>query len=200
MATASSLFLASSNPGKVREFTSAAADLGISVKALPAIDSLPSCEENGATFEANARKKAAHYSTYCDALLFADDSGLCVDSLGGAPGVRSARYAGEGSDDVTNNQKLLTKMRGLTGAQRKAHYVCVIALARGGHVRLTTEGRVDGLILQTPRGAGGFGYDPLFLYPPLGKTFAELTADEKFGVSHRGQAFRRLLEYVARRG
>ncbi|HEV2494398.1 MAG TPA: RdgB/HAM1 family non-canonical purine NTP pyrophosphatase [Terriglobia bacterium] len=200
MATARTLYLASSNPGKVREFTTAAAESGVSVEPLPGIDGLPPCLEDGATFEANARKKAAHYSAYTGALVFADDSGLCVDALGSAPGVRSARYAGPHADDTANNRKLLTEMRGLTGPQRKAHYVCAIALAQRGRVLVTTQGRVDGLILESPRGAGGFGYDPLFLYLPLGKTFAELTADEKFGISHRGEAFRRLLDYLATPG
>jgi XTP/dITP diphosphohydrolase len=200
LATARTLYLASSNPGKVREFTAAASEFGVSVEPLPGINSLPSCAENGATFEANARKKAAHYSAYLDGLVFADDSGLCVDALGGAPGVHSARYAGSHAGDDANNRKLLAEMRGLTGPKRKAHYVCVIALAQGGQALVTTEGRVGGLILEAPRGRGGFGYDPYFLYPPLNQTFAELSADEKFRVSHRGEAFRRLLEYLATQG
>jgi len=197
LATTPTLYLASSNPGKIREFAGAAATLGVPIEPVPGIAKLPACLEDGATFEANARKKAVHYSTYLDALVFADDSGLCVDRLGGVPGVRSARYAGASADDARNNQKLLAEMHGLIGDERQAHYICVIALARNGRVLVTPEGRVDGLILESPRGAGGFGYDPLFFYPPLGKTFAELTAGEKFGVSHRGEAFRRLLGYLS---
>lgn len=197
MATAPTLYLASTNPAKVCEFAGAAATFGVSVEPMPGMAELPACLEDGATFEANARKKAVHYSAYLDVLVFADDSGLCVDRLGGVPGVRSARYAGSSADDATNNQKLLAEMRGLIGDERKAHYICVIALARNGRVLVATEGRVDGFILESPRGAGGFGYDPLFFYPPLGKTFAELTAEEKFGVSHRGSAFRRLLAYLS---
>ena len=187
------LYFASTNPGKLREFQQAAAESGIPVEPLPGIEQLPACVEDGSTFEENARKKAAHYSSYSDGFVFADDSGLCVDALDGAPGVRSARFAGPDADDDANNQKLLAEMRGRPGSRRSAHYVCVIALARRGRVLAVVEGRADGSILEQPRGTGGFGYDPLFLYPPLGKTFAELTAEEKLCVSHRGKAFRQLL-------
>jgi XTP/dITP diphosphohydrolase len=197
LTTARTLYLASGNPGKLREYRLAAEEFHLPVEPLPGIGSLPPCVEDGATFESNARKKAVHYSSFREGLVFADDSGLCVDALGGAPGIHSARYSGPDADDVTNNQKLLTEMYGLTGPQRTAHYVCVIALAQGGRVLVTTEGRVDGLILEEPRGAAGFGYDPLFLYPPVDKTFAELCSDEKFRISHRGRAFRRLLDYLA---
>ncbi len=190
------LYLASTNPGKLREFQQAASESGISVEPLPGIENFPACIEDGRTFEENARKKAAHFSSYSDGFVFADDSGLCVDALDGAPGVRSARFAGGGADDRANNQKLLAEMRGLSGSRRTAHYVCVIALGRDGRIWAVAEGRVDGSILEEPRGAGGFGYDPLFFYPPLRKTFAELTAEEKFRVSHRGKAFRKLVQYL----
>ncbi len=192
----SSLYLASANPGKLREFQEAARARGITVEAVPAIDGLPACAEDGATFEANARKKALHYSAYCQGLVFADDSGICVDALGGAPGVYSARFAGPGADDEANNAKLLAELRPFSAAGRAAHYVCVIALARRGRILTVTEGRADGIILDAPRGSGGFGYDPLFLYPPLGSSFAELTPEQKFEVSHRGAAFRKLLDYL----
>ena len=188
--------MASANPGKLREFQEAARDHGIAVKAVPAIASLPACVEDGATFEANARKKALHYSTQCAGLVFADDSGLCVEALDGAPGVYSARFAGPKADDAANNDRLIAELGSFSFPERAAHYVCVIALAASGEILAVTEGRVDGIILDAPRGSGGFGYDPLFLYPPFGRSFAELTPGEKFGISHRGAAFRKLLGYL----
>jgi len=199
------LFLASANLGKLREFRTAAAARGIALEPVPGIDTLPPCIEDGATFEANARQKALHYSASVDGPVFADDSGICVDALGGAPGIHSARWAGPAADDRANNQKLLAELRlleadkgtaGRAPTSRAAHYVCVIVLAEGGQIRTVVEGRVDGIIIDTARGSGGFGYDPYFLYPPLGKTFAELTPEEKFAVSHRGEAFRNLLDWL----
>ncbi len=203
------LYLASANPGKLREFRAAAADREIALEAVPGIESLPPCVEDGATFEANARKKALHYSAYVDGPVFADDSGICVDALGGAPGILSARFAGPEADDAANNQKLLAELRrvetsGSSAGQaqdpaatgRAAHYVCVIALATRGRIVTVVEGRADGIIIDAPRGSGGFGYDPHFFYPPLCKTFAELTPEEKSAVSHRGKAFRKLLDFL----
>jgi XTP/dITP diphosphohydrolase len=210
-----SLLLASSNPGKLREFCAAAAERGVTVDVLPGIAELPGCLEDGLTFEENARKKAAHYSRYSPGRVFADDSGLCVDALGGAPGVYSARFAGPQATDTQNNERLLREIhqvearRGAREAATKgchhesyraAHYICVIALAEAGKVLTVVEGRADGLIIDHPRGTGGFGYDPHFLYPPLGKTFAEILPREKFGASHRGAAFRKLLDYLGARG
>jgi XTP/dITP diphosphohydrolase len=207
------LYLASANPGKLCEFRAAAAARRIALEAVPAIDTLPPCVEDGATFEANARQKALHYSAYVDGPVFADDSGICVDALGGAPGTLSARFAGPEADDAANNQKLLAELRRVetsgsnagraqesAPAGRAAHYVCVIALAECGRVLTVVEGRADGIIIDTPRGSGGFGYDPYFFYPPLGRTFAELSPEEKFAVSHRGEAFRKLLDYLSGRG
>jgi len=199
------LYLASANPGKVRELRAAAQAHGILLEAVPGIQPLPPCVEDGPTFEANARKKARHYSTFTSGLVFADDSGISVEALGGAPGVRSARFAGPEADDAANNQKLLAELRHVEAASvaragvlpnRAAHYVCVIVLAQKGRVLTTVEGRADGTIIDTPRGSGGFGYDPYFFFPPLGKTFAEITPEEKFTVSHRGAAFRKLLDYL----
>jgi XTP/dITP diphosphohydrolase len=211
----SPLYLASANPGKLREFRAAALDRGIPVEPLPRIESLPACIEDGRTFEVNARKKALHYSAYVQGTVFADDSGICVDALGGAPGVFSARFAGPSATDDENNRKLLEELRRVDEELRRletmieersegeykpirrtAHYICVIALAQCGQILCFTEGRADGVILDDPRGTGGFGYDPYFFYPPLGRTFAELKPDEKFAVSHRGQAFRKLLDLV----
>ncbi len=210
------LYLASTNPGKLREFRLAANARGIAVEPLPGIQDLPPCVEDGDTFEANAVKKALHYAALTRGLVFADDSGISVGALGGAPGVFSARFAGPQATDVENNQKLLRELAKV--AERKqqsprmlasaspsngflARYVCVIALADDSKIRHIAYGEAAGLIIETARGAGGFGYDPYFFYPPLGRTFAELSADEKFAVSHRGIAFRKLLDaLVAREG
>lgn len=201
------LYLASSNPGKLREFRGAALAFGIEVESVPGIEQLPPCVEDGDTFEANARKKALYYSAYVDGLVFADDSGICVDALASAPGVYSARYSGPDATDESNNQKLLAELHCLeklgnpsVGCGRAAHYVCVIALARRNQILVIVEDRADGLIIDTPRGAGGFGYDPYFLFPPLGRTFAEITPEAKFQVSHRGKAFFRLLEHLRQQG
>ena len=188
------LFLASTNPGKLREFRSAALASGIAVEALPGIAELPDCDEDGQTFEENARKKAVHYSRCTDGLVVADDSGIAVDA-----------------SDAANNAKLIEELRRVavdrapraTGPAASplpaAHYVCVIALARREQVLAVTEGHADGVILDEPRGSGGFGYDPYFFYPPLGRTFAELNPEEKFAVSHRGTAFRSLLSLLRER-
>jgi len=179
------------------------------VEVIPGFEKLPPCLEDGRTFEENARQKALHYSPYAPGLVFADDSGISVEALGGAPGVYSARFAGPAASDAANNEKLLQELQELhqrdadlpaRGAsrpgERAAHYFCVI---ERGKILTVVEGRADGLILGQPRGAGGFGYDPLFFYPPLGRTFAELSPEEKFAVSHRGEAFRKLLDFLKRR-
>jgi XTP/dITP diphosphohydrolase len=210
-----SLYLASSNPGKLREFREAAAARGITAEALPRFEELPVCVEDGATFEENACAKALHYSRNFDGLVFADDSGILVDALGGAPGIYSARFAGPDATDKQNNALLLAELRrveaewrtraGTTARprapfDRAAHYECVIALAQHGQALAVVEGRVEGVIIDEPRGTGGFGYDPYFFFPPLGKTFAEITPEEKFAVSHRGAAFRKLLDYLCNSG
>jgi XTP/dITP diphosphohydrolase len=192
------LYLASANPGKLREFQAAARPLGVEVRTLPGFCQLAPCVEDEETFEANARKKARYYSAFTDGLVFADDSGICVDVLGGAPGVYSARFAGPNATDEENNRRLLEEIRRLQPASHPpaAHYVCVIALALRGQIQTVVEGRADGVILNEPRGSGGFGYDPYFYFPPLDKTFSELKTEDKFIVSHRGASFRRLLDYL----
>lgn len=192
------VLIATSNPGKLRDFAGAALAHGIEIRGLPDFDAVPEPVEDQPTFEANARKKAEHYSRFApDELVLADDSGLAVDALEGAPGVHSARYANGAAagnaPDEANNAKLLRQMRGRT--DRAAAFICVVAAARDGQTLATFRGDARGVLLEAPRGAGGFGYDPLFLCPSLGKTFAELDPPEKAKVSHRGQAFRRFLEW-----
>jgi XTP/dITP diphosphohydrolase len=195
------VLIATSNQGKLRDFAGAAAAHDITVAALPDFDSLPSVSEDGATFEANARAKAEHYSRWAPGqIVLADDSGLEVDALGGAPGVRSARYAAnraEGNaDDRANNARLLRELAHV--ADRSARFVCVIAAACDGRTLAIFRGEAEGRVLEEPRGCGGFGYDPLFYFPALGKTFAELTPEEKATVSHRGAAFHKFLEWYER--
>ncbi len=191
------LFLASSNPGKLAEYRAlaptSASLLAVELALLPGFDELPAFEENAPTFAENAAGKALYYSRQRDGLVFADDSGLVVHGLGGAPGVHSARYAGPLAINSQKIEKLLGEMRGKTGAERHACFVCAIALAERGQAKAIVTDRVDGEILEAPRGAGGFGYDPVFYFPALEKTFAELAAEEKNQRSHRGKAFRRLL-------
>jgi XTP/dITP diphosphohydrolase len=201
-ACGSTLFLASSNPGKVREFRELTSEVSgtqarrvacVSIELLPEFDSLPRFPEDAPTFAENAAGKALHYSRYAEGLVFADDSGLVVPALGGAPGVRSARYAGENASSTGRIAKLLGQLRGKLGDARVAHFVCAIALADKGRVLAVVTDRVGGEILETPHGSGGFGYDPVFYFPLLKKTFAELLPQEKNQHSHRGKAFRKLL-------
>lgn len=189
------VFAATGNPGKLREFIERAGP-GVDVRPLPGFDDIRPCEETGRTFEENARLKAAYYSRHAGGLLFADDSGLEVTALKGAPGVYSARFAGPMATDAENNERLLAALSGVPMAIRGARYVCVIALARQGEVIATFRGIAEGRILEAPRGRGGFGYDPYFLFPPLGQTFAEISAEEKWKHSHRGEAFRRMLDFL----
>ena len=188
------LYCATGNPGKLREFQMISGDVELAL--VPGMRDLPPCPETGATFEENAIQKALWYGAYVDGLLFADDSGLEVDALGGAPGVRSARYAGEGAGDAANNRLLLEKLRGI--GDRTARFVCVIALVRGGELLSTFRGTVEGRIIDEARGPHGFGYDPLFYYPPFGRTFGEAGEEAKFPVSHRGQALRAMLQALPR--
>jgi XTP/dITP diphosphohydrolase len=189
------IYCATGNPGKLREFQLAGELLKIDIEPLPGLKEINAPEENGATFEENARIKAIFYSKFARGLLFADDSGLEVDALNGAPGVYSARYAGPHATDLANNELLLQRL-GDNNPKRRARFVCVIALAEGGEVRQTFRGEVEGEILRAARGPGGFGYDPLFYYPPFGCSFGEVDGPKKFDVSHRGKALRALLNYA----
>jgi XTP/dITP diphosphohydrolase len=196
------ILIATSNPGKIRDFAGAASVHGIEVAPLPNFASLPPVIEDGATFEANARKKAEAYSQHAGELVIADDSGLEVDALGGAPGVHSARYAADephaaesNTDDETNNAKLMRKIRRVPPEKRSGRFVCWIAAAREGKTLAVFEGKAEGMIIEQPRGSNGFGYDPLFYFPSIGKTFAELSPEDKANYSHRGAAFRAFLEW-----
>ena len=185
------LYCATGNAGKLREFRLAADLSRIEIDHVPGFKQLPEAVEDGATFEENAIRKALHYSPHVSGLLFADDSGLEVDALGGAPGVYSARYSGEGATDESNNRLLLERLQGVTN--RKARFVCAIALVDGPRVVGVFHGAVEGEILQEPRGTGGFGYDPLFYCPAFGCTFGEASGEQKLSLSHRGQAVRAML-------
>jgi XTP/dITP diphosphohydrolase len=192
------LYLASGNAGKLKEFRVLAEACGKNwqLELLPGFAALPEFQESAPTFAENAAGKAFYYSRQNDGIVFADDSGLVVPALDGAPGVLSARYAGPGASNEQKITKLLSEMRGLEGAERSAYFICVIAAVRAGRAVAVVSEKVDGEILETPRGSDGFGYDPVFFFPPLGKTFAELRAEEKSQHSHRGKAFRRLLEVM----
>ncbi len=203
------ILIATSNPGKIRDFAGAAEALGIEVAPVPNFASFPAVFEDGATFEENARKKADAYSRYVpDEIVLADDSGLEVDTLGGAPGVHSARYAADAphlmdnnTDDDANNARLLREMKNLPAERRRGRFVCVIAAAHNGRTLETFRGEAEGVILESPRGTQGFGYDPLFYFPQIQKAFAELTPQEKAQYSHRGAAFRKFLAwYIAVQG
>ncbi len=185
------LYCATGNAGKLGEFRLAADSTRIEIELLPAYRQLPVAVEDGATFEENAIKKALHYGPHAGGLLFADDSGLEVEALGGAPGVYSARFSGPHATDESNNRLLLEKLRG--AANRKARFVCAIALVEGERVVGVYHGAVEGVILEEARGSGGFGYDPLFYCPAFGCTFGEATGEQKFSLSHRGQALRAML-------
>ena len=190
------LYLASGNAGKLNEFRVLAAASGgdWELELLPGFTDIAEFEESASTFAENAAGKAFYYSRECNGTVFADDSGLVVPALGGAPGVLSARYAGAGASNEQRIAKLLGEMKGLAGPERGAYFVCVIAAVLKGRALAVVSEKVDGEILDAPRGTGGFGYDPAFFFPPLGRTFAELRPEEKSRYSHRGKAFRRLLE------
>ncbi len=192
------LVIASSNPGKLAEFQILLSPLGIEVVTQGQLG-IKEAEEPHLTFIENALAKARHVSRQSGLPALADDSGICVDALGGMPGVISARYSGLPLSDARNNQTLLGAMR--THTNRKAHYYCVLLLTRsaGDPQPLIAEGEWHGEITLEPRGSGGFGYDPLFWLPELGKTSAELSRDEKQAISHRGRAMKVLLEKLQTR-
>ena len=192
------LYACSTNTGKLVEFSlvlqqSPVANLEII--PLPGLKNIEPPAETGSTFEENAALKAIYYSQFSNDLVLADDSGLVVDALGGEPGIYSARFAGLHATDEENNAFLLRRLE--PGLNRHARFVCAIALAQAGHLFTAVQGTVEGEILEAPQGSAGFGYDPLFFYPPLGKAFAELSPEAKFAVSHRGNAVHALLHSAA---
>lgn len=206
----SRIYVATSNPGKILDFKAIADALGVEVQPLPGLDHLSQPVEDGATFEANARIKAEYYSnTLPGELVAADDSGLVVDALNGAPGVHSARYAAishinpgsqSNSPDEDNNKLLMSQIEQLPAPQRSGKFVCVIATAVDGRTLQTFYGEVRGELLSSPRGDFGFGYDPLFYFPELDKSFGEIPPEVKARYSHRGRAFREMLKwYTANR-
>lgn len=201
------ILIATSNPGKLRDFAGAAAVHGIEIAGIPNFSSLPLVVEDGHRFEENARKKAEEYSRYVPGeIVVADDSGLEIDALNGAPGVHSARYAADephladaNTDDEANNARVLRELKDVQAEKRTGRFVCILAAARDGKTLATFPGVAEGIILDAPRGTNGFGYDPLFYFPQIHKTFAELTAREKSRYSHRGAAFRQFLEWCEKR-
>ena len=201
------ILIATSNAGKLRDFAGAAAALGIEIAGVPNFASLTPVTEDGQTFEENARKKAESYSREVpNEIVLADDSGLEVDALKGAPGVHSARYAADAphlmdnnTDDEANNTRLLRELRDVPTDKRGGRFVCVIAAARDGETLQVFRGEVSGTILNRPRGTNGFGYDPLFYFPQIQKSFAELSPEEKSQYSHRGLAFRQFLTWYRAR-
>jgi XTP/dITP diphosphohydrolase len=187
------ILLATRNPGKIREIRQMTAASGWVWHGLDAFPGVPDAVEDGATFAENACRKALHYAQATKLYTLADDSGLEVDCLGGEPGVHSARYAGTPRNDAANNRKLVAALADVPLKRRTARFRCALALARPGELLIETEGVVAGLIIDEPRGDNGFGYDPHFLIPALGRTTAELPPAEKNALSHRGQALRDML-------
>jgi len=192
------VLLATTNQGKLIELKEIMSDLGVEVTGLRGPATTEEIE-TGSTFAENALLKARYHHGLYGSPAIADDSGLEVEALGGAPGIRSARYAGPNASDADRVRRLLDEMKGLPPSRRAARFVCAAALVwqDGEKVFL---GEATGVILENPRGANGFGYDPVFFYPPLARTFAELTASEKAGVSHRGRAFRKLAAWASESG
>ena len=190
------LLLASSNPGKLREYRELAAGSPIEIELIPNFREFPAFDESTPTFAENGAGKALHYSRFVEDTVLADDSGLVVPALGGAPGVRSARYAGPNATDAECVAKLLREMSGKAGDERRARFVCVIAIARRGRALAVVSDSAEGTISTAPRGANGFGYDPVFCFGDDGRTYAEASPDEKDRHSHRGKAFRKVRDLL----
>lgn len=190
--------MASSNPGKLREYRALAQPAGgsVDINFIPIFHSLDIFEEIWPTIAENAAGKALHYSRSAEGVVIADDSGLVVPALGGAPGVHSARYAGPDASDADRVQKVLKEMGGLEGEDRRARFVCVVAVAESGKMRGVFSASAEGVLLEEPRGHDGFGYDPIFYFPALGKTYAEISREEKNFYSHRGKAFHKALDFL----
>lgn len=188
------LLIATTNPGKLREIAGILAHVPVTLITLPECDPVPEPEETGATFAENARLKARYYSATTGLLTVADDSGLEIDALDNAPGVHSARW--HGTDYPTKFRKIqeLFRERGVTGSA--ARFVCHVAIAQDDRIVFEAEGTIEGQIVAEPRGDNGFGYDPIFFYPPFNRTLAEIPVDQKSTVSHRGKAFAQLGAFI----
>lgn len=195
-----SLIVATKNQGKLREFNQLLNPLGWTVQGLDSFPQLSEVIEDGETFEANALKKAREIGEALGCAVIADDSGLIVDALGGQPGIFSARYAGVPSNDRKNNEKLLRELENVPDALRTAHFVCVLAFYQPGKPEWTVRGTCSGKIGYEPQGNQGFGYDPLFIVPELGKTMAELSSDIKNEISHRAKAMMLFMERIGEQG
>jgi XTP/dITP diphosphohydrolase len=190
------LLVATFNPGKLREFHDYLAGLPLDVIGLQSLPDVSPSPEDGNTFEQNAQQKARYYSRFFPGLTLADDSGLVVDALGGEPGIYSARYVSPSATDEQRCCEILARLQNVPDLGRTARFVCSLALARQGKVIQTFEGTVEGEIAREQRGENGFGYDPIFLFPKLNRTMAELSAADKLAVSHRGQALRKMGGYL----
>jgi XTP/dITP diphosphohydrolase len=191
------MFLASSNLGKLREYRELAEGSSVELQLIPRFSELSPFEESAPTFAESAAGKALHYSRFAPGLVLSDDSGLVVPALIGVPGVNSARYAGPNATDGDRYRKLLRAMEGKEGKERRAYFVCVTAVAREGRALAVVSDCVHGTITTEPRGSGGFGYDPVFYFDELGRTYAELSREEKNRRSHRGKAWRKLAAVIA---
>jgi XTP/dITP diphosphohydrolase len=191
------LLLASQNPGKLSEMKQLVDGLPFRVLSPRDLDLLTAPAETGTTFLENATLKALHYAGRSGCLTVADDSGLCVDALDGGPGLYSSRFGGEGATDLDRNRLLLERLRGVPAEKRGARFTSAIVAAHQGALLFQAQESVDGYIAEEMRGSRGFGYDPLFFYPPFGKTFGEVSHEDKDRVSHRGKAFARLRDFLA---
>ncbi|HYL68818.1 MAG TPA: RdgB/HAM1 family non-canonical purine NTP pyrophosphatase [Candidatus Limnocylindria bacterium] len=191
------VFLATSNPGKLREYSVLAGEFSVELALLPNFREIPPFEESAPTFAENAAGKALHYSKFSSGIVLADDSGLVVPALGGAPGIQSARYAGPNATDMDRVHKLLRAMQGKEGSERSARFVCVTAIAQQGRMLAVVSDYAEGTLTKEPRGTNGFGYDPIFFFEQFGRTYAEITREEKNRYSHRGKAFGKALEVLA---
>ena len=190
------LVLATTNPNKVREIRSILGDVPYQLVGLDEFPPIPPPDEHGRTFDVNAREKALAYAAATGALVVAEDSGLEIDALDGAPGVESARFGGVDASYPRKFALIADALRARGATASRARFVCALALANGSAILFETRGVVEGEIVLPPRGEGGFGYDPIFCYPPYGRTLAEVSAEEKAKVSHRGKAFTTLRRYL----
>ena len=191
------VFLATSNPEKLCEYSVLAGEFSVELALLPNFREIPAFEESAPTFAENAAAKALYYSKLSSGIVLADDSGLVVPALGGAPGIHSARYAGPNTTDADRVRKLLREMEGKEGPERRARFVCVTAIAQRGRVLAVVSDFAEGTLTKEPRGTDGFGYDPIFFFEQLGHTYAEISREEKNQYSHRGKAFRKALAVLA---